>query len=309
MRKLSANIMTFLQQGAEPHLDPLEESVTQFEELDASGNSVPIKRYRNLTYFRGEPRDAIRHKLDIYIPAQNNPSTTHTNLPLIIFIHGGAWRIGSKDDLYGLYGRIARKFAANNIPFANINYRLTPRVKHPGHIEDVANALAWLHANAQHFNCSPNQFFMMGHSSGAQLASLLTLDHHYLAQHNLNATSLINGVIALSGVFNPQSRTNLHTPTPDAKTSPVFTPQNIKNASPINLIHPNSPPFLLIHETIGDEMIRETKQFSEKLQQNKINHQIISMAQTDHISMLTQLIREQELQTFNKIISFIKQNL
>jgi len=140
----------------------------------------------------GAPADL--QSLDLY-PAPNR------HAPLVVFIHGGGWRIGDKQN--GAAGpEKAAFFNPLGYAFASVNYRLSPNVQHPAHVEDVAAALAWLHDNAGAQNIDqafdPSRIHIMGHSAGAHLAALVAIDPRYLGRHG-KSLSLVKGVIVLDG--------------------------------------------------------------------------------------------------------------
>src|SRR5262249_49807203 len=81
--------------------------------------------------------DKERHILDLYLPKGKK------DFPVLFFIHGGGWRNGNKKGS----GRHGMAFAQQGIGFVTINYRLSPKVRHPSHIEDVARAFAWVTKN------------------------------------------------------------------------------------------------------------------------------------------------------------------
>lgn len=293
MRKLTADMMAYLLNGAEPGLDPLQPSRRIFP----SG----VLRHRNVTYSAGEKRAAVRHLLDLYLPAEEQWLTAR---PLLIFVHGGGWRIGSKDDLSGLYGRIAHEFAERGIAFAIVNYRLSPRVKHPAHVEDVATALTFLKTAADTYGYAAENAFLMGHSAGAQIAALLALNPRFLMAQTLQTTT-VSGVIALSGLYDlrglaafiPAELDELRTvrTTPDhplARAGIAFAPSDYADASPILQVTGKAPPFLLFHEEFGPAMVDETKRFAAVLAENALDYKIIEMVGTNHISMLVELARQ-----------------
>jgi hypothetical protein len=74
-------------------------------------------------------------------------------------------------------------------------------IKHPDHIEDVACAFKWVKDNISNYGGDPESIFLMGHSAGGQLISLLALEPKYLLHHNISY-DCIKGVIGLSGVYN-----------------------------------------------------------------------------------------------------------
>ncbi len=304
MRKLDAEMMAYLLKGAESDLDPLQPSSVTFE----SG----VIRHRNITYCAGKKRDAVRHLLDLYLPAKVDWLGTR---PLIIFVHGGGWRIGSKDDLSGLYGRTAQAFAKRGVAVANINYRLSPRVTHPSHIQDVAAAFAFLHTNAPDYGYNQNAIFLMGHSAGAHLAALLALNPIFLADEiHITVPDPISGVIAISGSYDltalakvqpAQLKKVENTDTVLGRVSSAFAPRDCHDASPILHVTQHAPPFLLIHEEVGTKNIKETQRFAEALDRQKVTNSMLEMPSTNHISMLIELARKPAL-GIDHILKFIE---
>lgn len=153
---------------------------------------------RNLPYYEGPDQDQQRHRLDLYLPFGEK------NFKTVIFVHGGTWSMGSKDGFLMLPGHRAadhgKYFAEKGIAAVHINYRLSPKVKHPDHTIDVARAIGWVKKNIAQFGGDPDQLFLMGHSAGGHLVALVTCDPKYLAAEGLEC-KCIKGVIGISGVY------------------------------------------------------------------------------------------------------------
>jgi acetyl esterase/lipase len=82
-------------------------------------------------------------------------------------------------------------------------------VKHPEHVKDVARAFAWTRAHIADYGGCPTQIFLVGHSAGGHLVSLLATDETYLKAEGLG-TADIRGVIAISGVYRiPEGKMNV----------------------------------------------------------------------------------------------------
>jgi acetyl esterase/lipase len=113
--------------------------------------------------------------------------------PVVVFLHGGALRAGDKDR--------AEPFAARIVPLGFVvvapNYRLSPQVQHPAHVQDAAVATAWAFRHAHSYGGDPERVYLAGHSAGAYLAALLVLDPTHLAVHGLRPGCL-RGTIAIS---------------------------------------------------------------------------------------------------------------
>ena len=156
--------------------------------LCALGAEIEIAK--DITYLEDVNYPDNKDKLDLYSPAGDGPH------PVMIFIHGGGLLQGSKDS----YEFVGRYFAENGFVAVVPNYRLSPDVKHPGHIEDIAASFVWVHRNIAKHRGDPSNVFVTGHSAGAYLAGLLALDARYLEFHNLTLEN-IRGVIPISGFF------------------------------------------------------------------------------------------------------------
>jgi arylformamidase len=150
-----------------------------------------IEITRNIQYAVRENTNSNLTALDIYAPK------TAKNAPVMIMIHGGGWRNGDKQNR-GLNNNKVPFFSENGFIYVSINYRLSPAIQHPGHIEDVAEAVAWVHDNIGKYGGDKNKIFVMGHSAGAHLAALVATDERRLKKHKKDL-SAIKGVILLDG--------------------------------------------------------------------------------------------------------------
>jgi acetyl esterase/lipase len=125
-------------------------------------------------------------RLDIYAP----PGVEHA--PVMVYVHGGGWHRGDKRAV----GLKAGFFTAKGWVFVSINYRLLPDGKHPRNVEDVARAIAWVHDHIAESGGDPGKLFLMGHSAGAHLVSLVATDGRRLEAFGKSLSS-IRGVVAL----------------------------------------------------------------------------------------------------------------
>ena len=146
----------------------------------------------NVAYRTSSPNPA-RNRLDMYLPKDKK------DFPVLVLVHGGAWIVGDNRS-GGLYSSVGRFLASQGIGVVMPNYRLSPAVKHPEHIKDVARAVAWTHANIAKHGGDPGRLYLAGHSAGAHLVSLLTTDESFLRGEGMKAGD-IKGVIAVSGIY------------------------------------------------------------------------------------------------------------
>lgn len=130
------------------------------------------------------PRDL--NCLDVYYTESGK------DRPVVVFFHGGAWRRGSKRHGWPK----SELFTSQGVVFVAPNYRLSPTVKHPAHVQDAAKAVAWAKAHAAEFGGDTSKLFLCGHSAGGHLAALLATDERYLRAEGLGLADL-TGVILI----------------------------------------------------------------------------------------------------------------
>src|SRR5712692_1220764 len=128
-------------------------------------------------------------RLDLFVPARP------ARAPFALFVHGGGWSVGDKEQ----YAAVGTRLAEEGVVAAIANYQLSPAAQHPTHTEDVARAVAWCYRHAPDYGADADRFCLVGHSSGAHLAALVMLDPTYLAAHGLEP-SLIRGFVGVAGV-------------------------------------------------------------------------------------------------------------
>lgn len=195
------------------------------------GKKYEVTSIKDVTYYDGDDKDKVKHRLDLYLPKDQK------GFPVLFFIHGGAWLHGDKSFL-GLYSSLGRFYASRGIGVVVTNYRLSPAVKHPEHIKDVALAFAWTVKNIEKYGGRPDQLFVCGHSAGGHLAALLATDETYLKAEGLSFKN-IKGVIPISGVYDVPVKV---LPQVFGKGEEVH-----KNASPTFNVKPGLPPFLVLY--------------------------------------------------------------
>lgn len=130
--------------------------------------------------------DLKAQRLDLYVPQKAK------HAPVMLYVHGGGWRFGDKRAV----GKKASFFNSQGWVFASMNYRLLPGGEHPKNVEDVAAAITWIHDHVAEHGGDPDMIFIMGHSAGCHLVSLVATDGRRLEDAG-NSLNLVKGVIAL----------------------------------------------------------------------------------------------------------------
>ena len=148
-------------------------------------NGVGNVRHADQRYAADPEVPANLQSLDVYEPTIDDACPP---APMVVYVHGGAWAIGDKgNQIIHKVDLFAQKAGW---VFASVNYRLSPNpgdlddpdaVRSPTHAQDVADAVAWLRANAASFGGDPDRIALIGHSAGAHIVSLLGTREDLLA--------------------------------------------------------------------------------------------------------------------------------
>ena len=192
-----------------------------------------------------------RQRLDLYEP--DKPALERR--PVVVFWHGGRWSDGDKSQYRFIGAALAELGCVTIVP----NYRLYPSVKMPGFMQDCARAAAWAAKYAQESG-NAKHFFLMGHSAGAHLAALVTLDPRYFSAVDAPVPH-ISGVIGLSGPYD-------FLPLLEADLQDMFGPPDLYPLSqPINFVRADAPPMLLVHGERDQTVLpKNTRNFAAALQ-------------------------------------------
>jgi acetyl esterase/lipase len=247
----------------------------------AKAELLEIEVVRDLTYYEGSDAHPRKHKLDLYLPKGCK------DFPVLFFVHGGGWRHGDKNYFADIYGRLGQAFARQGIGTVVINYRLSPEVQHPIHVQDVARAFAWTYRHIARYGGRPDQIFISGHSAGGHLVALLATDPRYLEAEKLGIKH-VKGVLALSGVYHIPQGTLF---------SSVFTAEDDKrkDASPIHHVNGKHPPFLIVYAESDfptcDEM---SEGFCKVLRQHQCSACTVKIADRDHNTIIIRLYQEND---------------
>lgn len=199
--------------------------------------------------------------LDLWVPEGTGPA------PLVLFVHGGGWKRGSKDN--AMSRALPGHMLEQGYAFASIDYRLVPAATVEQQASDVAAALAHLLARAGEYGIDPARVVLTGHSAGAHLVALVGTDERYLKAVGLSFAD-IDGVMPNDGAaYDVAAQIADAGPMMLDTYSQAFgtDPARQKSLSPIwQAGGPNAPAFLLLHVQRPDAAA-QSKTLAEALRQ------------------------------------------
>lgn len=249
-----------------------------------------VKVVNDLPYKEGADADPVKNKLDLYLPQGVK------EFPVLFFVHGGTWKSGDRK----VYPKFGELIASHGIGTVVISYRLSPKVQHPAHIQDVARAFAWACEHIGEYGGRTDQLFLCGHSAGGHLVALLATDESFLKAEKRSLKD-VKGVIAISGVYRI---------VPVGPLANAFgTDLKATNrASPVNNVNGKHPPFLVIYAdrdlpTLGamaEEMV-------QTLKKSRCDVRLLKVEDRDHISIMTSLLKEED-PTRTAVLDFVKKH-
>ncbi len=226
-------------------------------------DTIEVKR--GLEYGRA---GHVSLKLDLYSPKKlNGPA------PGLVFIHGGGWKSGKRED-YHLYGV---KFAQKGYVVATISYRLRDVAPYPAAVEDAKCAVRWVRANAKKLNIDPDRIAAVGGSAGGYLAMMIGYASDVKSFEgkggNEDVSSRVQAVVNFYGPVDltTEYARNHSLITGFLKKSYDEDQEIYKQASPLTHVSKDDPPTLILHGTIDDLVpISQADKLFEKLKENNI---------------------------------------
>jgi acetyl esterase/lipase len=204
-----------------------------------------------------EPTVTPSQTLDLYAPKKA------TGVPLIVWIHGGAFLFGSKEGFP--VEPVPLHLLLEGYEVASINYRLSPEALFPAQFQDCKAAIRWLRAHADELGIDPNRIGVWGASAGGNLAALVETAgsvRDFDVGENLNYSSRVQAVCDFYGPTDflqmdahrlPDGQIHNVPDSPESKLvgGPIQdNPDKVRRVNPITYVDRSAPPFLIVHGTL-----------------------------------------------------------
>lgn len=228
--------------------------------------SIPdeIQEYKNIEY---QNVDGKSLTLNMYVP-----KNLKGPVPCLVFIHGGAWKKGKKEDylFYNVH------FAKLGYVTATVSYRLSGVAKFPAAIQDVNCAIRWIRAHAEEYSINPDQIGAVGGSAGGHLAMLAGFADDPELEGNgghQDQSSKLQAIVNFYGVC------DLTTDDVHGRSEPIdFFGKTIEEApelyaqgSPLKHLTKDAPPIITFHGTIDKVVtVKQSDLLHEKLEEKGI---------------------------------------
>ncbi len=239
-------------------------------------------------------------KLDLYIPESSPPA------PTLIYLHGGAWITGRRDETPDRL----RNLAAHGIAVASIDYDFIQDAPFPAQLNNIKAAIAWVTANAADYNLDSERIALGGASAGGYLATISGL----ILTENSDEENKIGAIVALfsnfdlttarpkpvpnSGFTVPEFIANSPVPAYFGDTPPTparrqallagvaeeeLNDEILADLSPICRLHASTPPLLILHGTAdGVAPVAQSTNFHDRAQRMGLQTELKLLEGANH---------------------------
>jgi acetyl esterase/lipase len=260
--------------------------------------------------------DNPRQRLDLLLP--KTPKGDRP-LPVIVYIHGGAWLAGSRT---GGHGRLAGYVASGEYAGVSVGYRLTKEAIWPAQIHDCKAAIRWVRANAKKYNLDPDKIGVVGDSAGGHLVAMLGTSGGVkdlegdLGPHK-GVSSRAQCVVDLFGPSDiPAMQDYPSSLNHDAASSPEgrLVGGRVRDkkavaiaASPVTYVSADDPPFLIIHGN-KDRVVpyNQSERLAAALKKAKVECYFITVDGGGHGGFRNPEVQKRERQFFDKHLRGVK---
>jgi len=251
-----------------------------------SGGIETIAIDTDIVYYKAPEKDLM---LDIYWH-----DNTDENFPLIVWIHGGAWRAGGKK---GGGKRTAEHFLDKGFNVASVSYRLSQDAIWPAQIIDCKAAIRWLRANSDKYNIDADKIGVWGSSAGGHLVAMLGTSSEIVEWDQHGDHQEVSGKVqAVCDFYGPTNFLRMNDEPGnmdhDAADSPESmligapiqeNPELVQKANPITYVSGNEPPFLIVHGDSDPLVLHSQSVYLEAaLKEKGIEVELITIEEGGH---------------------------
>jgi arylformamidase len=212
-----------------------------------------VRYHLDLPYASGSSDP--KQQLDLYLPAG-----AMRGFPIVVFVHGGYWSALDRrwlEPLLGTYGNVGVAFARHGVAAAVIGYRQYPNIQSgEDSLDDIATAVRFVHASCPSWGCGP--LFVVGHSAGGHLVSLLGMDPRIFRRNGVDPAA-IAGFVSIDGIFDLEASLSSFTHEQAATMRKLFGPSDATLAvhSSISYVRHDQPRLLFLDSTNDEKVCRD----------------------------------------------------
>ncbi|EOX4788787.1 alpha/beta hydrolase fold domain-containing protein [Vibrio alginolyticus] len=220
-------------------------------------------------------------KLDLYTPSVES----NTQYPLLVWVHGGAWKRGSKDAIPEKNPLLLQSVLNEGYALASVDYRLSGEASFPQPVQDINDALNYLYDNAEKLGIKADNVVIMGRSAGGHLAGFIGATNS--AYHQVDFYEppkyKVSAVVSFFGPTDLLELSNKGGKKTSKKSSvsrflgdiPNNIPKLAKKASTTSYVNENTPPYIQLHGTLDKRVpLSQSEILKAKLDEYGVTNQL-----------------------------------
>jgi acetyl esterase/lipase len=190
-------------------------------------------------------------KLDVYLTKSKEPA------PVMVFIHGGGWRAGSKKHVPRF---LLKANAEGWLAVVSVEYRFTNVAVHPAQVDDCTRAIQFVRQNAKKWNIDPKRIGVTGGSAGGHLTAYMAVQDDKAKPESADPVERQSSRVLFAIPFAGPTDWRLLSQIPHrhpayrqligykpGTPANEMDPDRIKDVSPVSFVSPDDPPMLIVH--------------------------------------------------------------
>ncbi|TPV61117.1 alpha/beta hydrolase [Aestuariibacter sp. GS-14] len=186
------------------------------------------------------------------------------NAPLILLVHGGAWRFGDKDNRAVITNKV-KHWLPKGYVVVSINYRMLPDTGPLAQADDVSNAIAYAQTHAAEWGADPEKVILIGHSAGAHLVALVNAQASAGLLNNKIPSAWLGTIALDSAAFDVVAIMQRQDPPALYRRAFGTDPAYWQTSSPIHVLTNTIPPLLAVCSTLrADKPCEQAMQFKQR---------------------------------------------
>ncbi|EGQ9977495.1 alpha/beta hydrolase fold domain-containing protein [Vibrio parahaemolyticus] len=220
-------------------------------------------------------------KLDLYTPSVES----NTQYPLLVWVHGGAWKRGSKDAIPEKNPLLLQSVLNEGYALASVDYRLSGEASFPQPVQDINDALNYLYDNAEKLGIKADNLVIMGRSAGGHLAGFIGATNSAYDQVDFYEPPKykVSAVVSFFGPTDLLELSNKGGKKTSKKSSvsrflgdvPNNIPKLAKKASTTSYVNENTPPYIQLHGTLDKRVpLSQSEILKAKLDEHGVTNQL-----------------------------------
>lgn len=255
---------------------------------------VPFEAHRDIDYRPMIEVGDHKDRIDVFMPPEARGA------PVLVFFHGGALMAGDKvtadrPDFF------PRRFVPEGIGVVMANYRLSPAVRHPTHLQDAAAAVAWVFEHIADYGGDPQKIFVSGHSAGGYLAAMLALDRRYLGAHGVEP-SAVRGTIPISPFLDVEEVAPTRDKAVWGEDAAVW-----KEASPMSYMARTGPMLLIVADGDADWRKAQNARVRDALAGYGTDVELIEAPNRNHFTLIAEISADDDVAA-EAVVEFVRRH-